>query len=44
MTTKQAIESPAASPTAKSAAFNEMRTKDGLHPDYEALDAWLMVG
>jgi uncharacterized circularly permuted ATP-grasp superfamily protein len=41
MTTKQATEAPAPGVQTKSAAFNEMRTKDGLHPDYVALDGWL---
>ncbi len=44
MTTKQTIDAPAVSAPgtpAKSAVFNEMRTADGLHPDYRALDAWL---
>jgi uncharacterized circularly permuted ATP-grasp superfamily protein len=45
MTTKQAIQTPAEAipgvAPAKGGIYNEMRTKDGLHPDYEPLDAWL---
>ena len=41
MTTKQAPPVPAVGIPTKSPIYNEMRIRDGLHPDYVALDAWL---
>ncbi len=41
MTTKQAPPVPAVGIPTKSPIYNEMRTCDGLHPDYVPLDAWL---
>ena len=41
MTTKQAPPVPAVGIPTKSPIYNEMRIRDGLHPDYVALDSWL---
>ena len=41
MTTKQAPPVPAVGIPTKSPVYNEMRIRDGLHPDYVPLDAWL---
>ena len=41
MSTKQAPPVPAIGIPTKSPIYNEMRTRDGLHPDYVPLDAWL---